>query len=335
MIIQAWWFENKQKEEEILQPAWFYPKTHCGIYAEFQNPELPFCVVVQAFEKEQKIFEKVVDIVNEESAEYDLLIKNDAVLIKIFADHVTGLPDTVRITIKIKDQVYEKRIRCKYSHIQGTITDFNGNPFPAAVVFMRKAFGGKRAYIGAWTDKEGRYSVIVPNGFYCAFYAEDNSYKVSTLENWSWRMCVDRDETLNFKIGTGEVYALSVREDFGGGNFLILYFRPMILPQIKMQEYKITLNGTDKKVTDIQPDLDKKDLKVLIDDKKAKVLSLQKIYETGIRDGKEYVLIAYIAQIEKPLLERGKHTVIVEYQTDGKYKTQSQGRTHYFVGDLL
>ena len=50
------------------------------------------------------------------------------------------------------------------------------------------------------------------------------SGKKSSLENWSWKMCVDRDEIHNFKIGTGEVYGLSVREDTGGGNFLFMYF---------------------------------------------------------------------------------------------------------------
>ena len=85
-------------------------------------------------------------------------------------------------------------------------------------------------------------------------------------------MCVDRDEIHNFKIGTGEVYGLSVREDTGGGNFLFMYFRPMILPQIRMQEYTVNLNGKNRKVMDIQPDLEEKDLQVFIDNEKAKIL---------------------------------------------------------------
>ena len=97
------------------------------------------------------------------------------------------------------------------------------NPFPAAVVFMRKAFGGNCPCIGCWSDKDGKYSVTVPNGLYCAFYVEDNSYKESTLENWSWRMFVDRDEVHDFKIGTGEVYGLSVWEDTGGRDILFTF----------------------------------------------------------------------------------------------------------------
>lgn len=148
-------------------------------------------------------------------------------------------------------------------------------------------------------------------------------------------MYVDRDEIHDFKIGTGEVYGLSVREDTGGGNFLFLYFRPMILPQIRMQEYMIKLNGIDRKVIDIQPDLEEKDLQIFIDKKKAKILSLQKIYETGRYNEGDYIIIAYVAQIEKPILAKGKHTVIVEYHTFGKYKSQSQGRTNFFVDSIL
>lgn len=336
MNIEAWWFENKQSEEEILQPEWFTPKTHCGIYAEMGEIEFPFRLSVGTYRKKEKIFAKSLDIYHTESSqEYDLMVKNNAVLIKIFTENAEGLPDRICVTIKTKDQKVKRQINCQYSLMQGSITDFEGNPFPAAVVFMRKAFGGNSPSIGAWSDKNGKYSVTVPNGLYGAFYVEDDSYKVSTLENWSWKMCIDRDELHNFKIGTGEVYGLSVREDTGGRDILFLYFRPMILPQIKMLEYNIKLNGKDRKVIDIQPGLEKNNLKVYIDEKKANIFSLQKIYETGIYKEEDYTLIAYVAQIEKPVLRSGKHTVIVEYETVGKYKSQSQGRTQFYVNSLL
>ena len=337
MHIEAWWFENEQKSEEILQPDWFSPKTHCGIYIELEKIKFPFRLSIETFCKREKKFFKSLNINNIESTEdYDILIKDNALLIKIFAKNIRGLPDFIFVTIEMQGQIYSEEIECKYSLIQGSTMDFKGNPFPAAVVFMRKAFGGKCPYIGVWSNKSGKYSIRVPNGLYCAFYVEDNSYKKSTLENWSWKMYVDRDEIHDFKIGTGEVYGLSVREDTGGGNFLFLYFRPMILPQIRMQEYIIKLNGIDRKVIDIQPDLEEKDLQVFIDKKKAKLLSLQKIYETGrYSEGNHIIVIAYIAQIEKPILAKGKHTIIVEYHTMGKYKSQSQGRTNFFVDSLL
>ena len=327
MLIDAWWFENKQQDKDLLQPEWFTPKTHCGIYAELKELEFPFNLFVQGFRKTKEIFSKKVDIYDiGNSIYYDLFVKNNTVLIKLFAENIYGLPDFIRVTIQFANIVYKKQIKCKYSLIQGKITDFRGKPFPAAIVFERKAFGGKCPYIGIWSDKAGQYSVTVPNGLYCAFYVCNNSYKESILENWSWKMYVDRDETHNFKIGTGEVYGLSIWENSGGGNILFLYFRPMILPQIKMQKHSITLNNENREVIDIQPDLETKDLHVYIDNQNIKIFSLQRIYETS-----NYTVIAYVVQVEKPVLNRGKHTVIVEYETVGKYKSQSQGRTQFFI----
>ena len=336
MNIESWWFENKQNRDEILQPDWFIPKTHCGVYIEFEKIELPFQIKIVTFCQKEKIFFKAFDITDAESTqEYDIFMKGNVCLVKVFAETIKGLPDNIAVTIKTNGKSYKKDIKCQYSIIKGSTTDFNGRAFPAAVVFQRRAFGGNYPYIGVWSDKAGKYSITVPNGEYCAYHVEDNSYKKSSLENWSWKMCVDRDEIHNFKIGTGEVYGLSVREDTGGGNFLFMYFRPMILPQIRMQEYTVNLNGKNRKVMDIQPDLEEKDLQVFIDNEKAKILSIQKIYETGRYNEGDYIVIAYVVQIKKPHLNRGKHTAIVEYQTTGKFVAQSQGRTNFFVNSIL
>ena len=336
MMIDAWWFENKQKEEDILQPEWFTPRTHCGIYAEFKKIKFPFYLNVEMFCSKEKIYSRTIKIDEKQnSQQYDLMVKNNSVIIKIFSENIGVLPESIHVLIRMNDRVYKRQIKCKYSVIQGLTTDFNNNPFPAAVVFMRKAFGGNCPCIGCWSDKDGKYSVTVPNGLYCAFYVEDNSYKESTLENWSWRMFVDRDEVHDFKIGTGEVYGLSVWEDNGGRDILFIYFRPMILPQIRMQKYKIELNGVDREVIDIQPDLEKNDLRIYIDNEKVELLSLQKIYETGIYKEGDYTLIGYIVQVKKPVMATGKHMLIVEYETFGKYKSQSQGRTQFFVDTLL
>lgn len=331
-MIDAWWFKNGQSEKEILQPEWFTPKTHCGIYADFEKIEFPIQLTVSVFDKKEKIFAKSIEIDNrEDSAGYDVLLKNNWVLVKFFIENISVLPSLIRVAIKIRKKLYTKLIKCKYSEIQGKITNFNGDPFPAPVVFERREFGGKSPAIGAWSNRNGDYCVTVPNGNYDAFYVEDDSYKKTTLENWSWKMCVDRNETHDFKIGTGEIYGLTVWENSGMKNMLFLYFRPMILPQIKIEKYPIVLNGTVREVTDIQPDLNMQDIAIYIDDYKIDCISLQKVYETVNCDNEEYTLIAYIIQIEKPILQPGKHTVILEYDTGGKYKSQSQGRTQIFV----
>lgn len=48
MKLEAWWFENTQKQEEILQPSEVMVKTHFGIYAEMEEITYPFTINVTA-----------------------------------------------------------------------------------------------------------------------------------------------------------------------------------------------------------------------------------------------------------------------------------------------
>ena len=356
MKIEAWWFNNTQKKKEILQPDWFTPKTHLGIYIEPQKIQFPIALNVIAYQNGLVTYTEKTEICDENYCEkyktyenrqspktcedcekyekkkhYDVFIKNDRILIKLFPRRLCPLPDKLHIQLKIKNKTHKKDVKCLYSVIKGRTTDFDFNPFPAPVVFERKFFGGKTPYIGVWSDKDGYYSVTVPNGEYDAFYVDDNTYKVSTLENWSWKMTVDGNENHHFKIGTGEVYGLSVSEHTGGGNILFVYFRPMVLPEIRYEKYQISLNGKKREVTDVQPDLRPENLKILIDGRKVNIFSLQKIYETGKVNGEDFTLVSYVAQTERPLLEKGKHTLILEYRKVKKYKSESQGRTQFFI----
>ena len=109
MYIEAWWFENEQKNEEILQPDWFSPKTHCGVYIEHEKIEFPFRLSIQTFCKREKKFCKSLNIDNIENTEdYDIMIKNGALLIKIFALNIKGLPDFIFITIETQGQIYNE-----------------------------------------------------------------------------------------------------------------------------------------------------------------------------------------------------------------------------------
>lgn len=203
-------------------------------------------------------------------------------------------------------------------------TDFQGNPFQAAVVFQRKLFGGKTPSIGVWSDVKGEYSVIIPTGKYDSFYVDDNSYNVSSLENWSWNMHVDCDATHNFKIGNGEVYNLSVTEE---ENNLIISFRPMILPSIKKVETNISIEGESYLLVDIQPDIEKEDLSVSIDGQIVPILSIERDYEKIMDGEKKIALIIYKIKIDKPEIIRYSSLLILEYQSYGQYKTCGQGRT--------
>ena len=137
-------------------------------------------------------------------------------------------------------------------------------------------------------------------------------------------MHVDCDATHDFKIGNGEVYNLTVAKE---ENEFIISFRPMVLPSIKRIERNISINGENYLLVDIQPDIEKEDLSVLIDGQSVPVLSVEKDYEKIIEGDKKIALITYKIKIDKPETIKGRELLILEYQTRGQYKTCAQGRT--------
>ncbi|MDE6580477.1 MAG: hypothetical protein K2K41_08090, partial [Ruminiclostridium sp.] len=56
MIIDAWWFENKQTENEILQPELGFPKTQLGIYAELEEISFPLKITATAKKGNDQIY---------------------------------------------------------------------------------------------------------------------------------------------------------------------------------------------------------------------------------------------------------------------------------------
>ncbi len=325
MKINAWWFENKQNKIEIPQPEWFTPRTHFSVCLENDNFVFPLKLSICANKDGSELFSTEYQINDlQDSTEYEIMQKGNTLLFKGFADEVQGLPDSLMIRIITARQVNQAIIPLFYVTISGKTTDFQGNPFQAAVVFQRKLFGGKTPSIGIWSDAKGEYSVIIPTGKYDSFYVDDNSYNVSSLENWSWNMHVDCDATHNFKIGNGEVYNLSVTEE---ENNLIISFRPMILPSIKKVETNISIEGESYLLVDIQPDIEKEDLSVSIDGQIVPILSMERDYEKIMDGEKKIALIIYKIKIDKPEIIRYSSLLILEYQSYGQYKTCGQGRT--------
>lgn len=334
MKTDAWWFENKQKGDEILQPDWLMPKTHFGIYAELENITYPFTVCVIANFRENKPFyrEFVINGSKETKEDYEVYWVNSTFYLNALAENIIGLP--YEMTVEIKgENTYRKTVKCEYIKLHGKITDFEGNPFPAPVLLNRTDFANDLAVIGCWSDKEGNYSITAPKGCYNAFYVDDNSYGKTTLENWSWHMIADRDEEHNFKIGNGEVYSLSVWSNNGGSNLLCFWFRPMVF--FRKSEYEIELNGNKRTVNDISPELEIEDISVTLNGVDLKIISLQKVYETA----ENYTMPAYIVQTERPMDETtGKQTAILEYNTDKRknelgYSAKSQGRIQFFYSN--
>lgn len=336
MKMEAWWFENRQTPEEILQPE-MAPKTQFGVYCEVERISYPFalCVTAVADAKELYRREFVIESNSVSGDGYEADCSGSALHFSCVAENAAGLPDELLVELRMEGALYIERIPCEYARIYGKITDFDGRPFPAPVIFARQGFAGS-SIIGAWSDKNGNYSVIVPKGCYNSVFVDDNSYGTSTLENWSWHMIIDRDEEHNFKVGNAEVYSLSVWSNNGGSSTLFFWFRPMLLPSIRKKEYEIELNGKKCEVMDICPELAPADISVTLNGAALKVLSLQKVYETG----GDHSMPSYVVQTERPggSAAIGKQTAVVEYDTAKRceelgYTARSQGRCQFYFMD--
>lgn len=333
MKIDAWWFENMQDASEVLQPEIFIPQTCFGVYAELDEIEYPFTVKITAELDGEQLYcgEFTIKSGNEEYETYDVRCTDSTFTLKALAENVSGLPDKIGVEIDNGGKRYAETVKCEYARLYGKITDFDGKPFPAAVICNRVGFD-KNISIGVWSGKNGIYSAVVPQGCYNCFWIDDESYGKTSLEGWCWHMLIDGDEELNFKIGNGEVYSLSVWCNNGGGPTMFFWFRPMILG--KKSEYEVEINGQSRSVNDISPELEAEDITVTLNGRKLKIISLQRVYETT----ENYVMPAYIIQTERPRGAVGKQTAVVEYDTAERstvlgYTAQSQGRMQFYFRD--
>lgn len=333
MKIDAWWFENRQDVFEVLQPSVFVPKTCFGVYAELDKITYPFTVKITAEADGKTLYcgEFTISSPNEACKTYETVCRDSTFTLRALAGDVHGLPDTIAVETEMGGKLYIETVKCEYARLYGRITEFDGKPFPAVVQMNRTGFD-KDISIGVWSDKNGEYSAVVPKGCYNAFWIDDESYGKTSLESWCWHMLIDGDERLDFKIGNGEVYSLAVWCNNGGGATLFFWFRPMILGE--KSEYDIDINGESGTVNVICPELVPEDIKVTLNGRELKILSLQKVDETA----ENYVMPAYILQTERPSGAVGKQTAVVEYNTAKRsaelgYTAQSQGRVQFYFKD--
>ena len=323
-MIKALWFNNRQKEQDILQPDFFTPKTYFQVQAELPNAVTPVEISISAICGGTAVFEETHIVEEIEPGGIITLLKS--------TDTLESDPERLDIKIHTNGNVYTESVNCEYATISGRTTDFNGNPFPAAIIFNIASFSAMTGGIGVWSNAEGYYSICLPKGECNSIFADDNSYGKTSLEAWGWKMIIDRDETHDFKIGNGEVYSMDVWANNGGAKSLFVFFRPMVLSyaiQAMTQENKpeITINGKQYALSEACPDINVEDISVEINGYKAANISLQKIYET-FSDGE--ALPAYILQCERPF-GTGKQTMVLEYNfTDSKGNiAQSQGRMQF------
>ncbi len=337
--IDAWWFRNEQPDSAVIQPDFFKPQSHFGIYAELEKITVPFTIGIIAVSKNgEEIYRKQLDIVNENPEGKFELSFGDRVLLLIHpVNDNYELPARLVITYSDQDHQYTQTVDCRYATLTGTITDFNGKPFQAAFKLYRHCFDNLD-FMGVWSDVDGRFSITVPQGIYNVFYLDDDSYRKTSLECWGWHMIVDGDEEFHFKIGNGEVYSMAPWVSNGGISTMFIFFRPMILG--KDQTFETTISGRTFKGKDICPDLELEDIRVTLNGCPTQLSSLQRIYETGLNGG---AMPAYVVQIAKwvngsPTV--GKQTLILEYDNQRRKDNdnniilaQSQGLAQFYFSD--
>ncbi len=309
------------------------PRSHFSVFFEIQDYQniFPTKLSVSASIKDTAIFSKTYTLCSwKNTKNYEILHKGNSILFTGFVDNVFGLPDTIRIECKTPSKKYSKTIALSYARIKGKTTDFDGNAFPAAIVFMRKLYGGRTPCLGVWSNMNGEYSILIPTGKYDAFYVDDNSYNISTLENWSWNIIVEKDETYDFKIGNAEIYDLSAKKE---NDCLYLSFRPMVMTSMRYEESEIVIDSETYSFINIQPDIALENISVFVEGQSITVSNMERTYATFFDKDRKVALIVYNIKAKLPFSIRNKALIILEYKTANRYKACSQGRTQLYTAN--
>lgn len=308
--IQAYWYNIPLGSVtlDIGQKLDFHPSLH--IYGK--TPADEFQVDVKAYLKNgDQVFEKNFDI--NKAVESDFIeFRNGFFKIKHPVEYLEENPEKIVVTISSTKGKRNKEIECRYHKLSGKITDFNGDPFKAPIAICPDGFASES--LGKWSDEEGRYEIYLPERTYNAIIAFPKSYAVTELEVWAWHIIMDSDQSIDFKVGTGEVYNLNVWPNNGGGSSYFISFRPMVLWAMQQKTFPVDINGTEFSITDASPELKPEDLKIMVNEKEVEIISCQKYYETS-DPGRG--MSAYLVQVSsKGLSHPGKKTVIVEYKKE-------------------
>ncbi len=244
---------------------------------------------------------------NLQNDEYSVTARDDYFLLISPVPQLKYNPDKIKITIlNTGDKITEKWIYCKYHKLFGHMYDFRDHPLRSFIMIYPDGFDDA---CGVWSDKEGYYEIDLPERTYNAFYVNDGNYKSTTLEAWAWHMIMDKDQELDFKIGTGEVYNLNVWPSNGGFYTFFVSFRPMVLDMDPETTYIQKMNDKEFNYINIAPELEIKDLKITINGEQAEIYSIQKYFETS----KDNAMPAYLVQVRRLSPTFGKQTIRVEY----------------------
>ena len=308
--IQAYWYNLPASSItlDIGQKLDFRSSLH--IYGKAPADE--FQVEVKVFLKNgNQVLEKKFDINRAVESNF-VEFRNGFFKIRYPVEYSEENPDKISVNISSAEGSRSKVIECRYHKLCGKITDFDGQPFKAPIAICPDGFASES--LGKWSDEEGRYEIFLPERTYNALIAFPKSYGVSELEVWAWHIIMDADQSIDFKVGTGEVYNLNVWPNNGGGSSYFISFRPMVLWTMEQKKFPVTINETEFSITDASPELKQEDLKIKINGKEADIISCQKYYETA---NPGHGMASYLVQVSsKGLKHLGKTTVVVEYKKE-------------------
>jgi len=260
---------------------------------------------------------------------YSVGIIDDSFRIMATVDQLKADPEMIKVSIHASGKSLEKTIWPTYHKIYGYMTDFQNKPLKSFILIQPDGFEDASF---VWSDENGYYEISLPERIYNTFYVNDGNYKSTTLEAWSWHMIVDKDQRLDYKIGTGEVYNLNVWLNNGGFDTMFISFRPMVLMNKDDENKTLMINDKNFKWIDIAPRLDIKDFTITINGQETEIYSIQPYMETG----EEYAMNAYLIQVRQLSPTFGKQTIMVEYnkteEKDSKPVQQSSmGYFQFFV----
>jgi len=223
--------------------------------------------------------------------------------------------------------------------ITGKVTDKNGQPVSKCDVFFNANAWIDDDSIHVQCDASGNYSAVIEPGLYNSVYVCDEElYGKSKLEFWGWNLTFNESQVLNAQFDTMEVYSLATWASNGGSNSMFASFRPMSLAKAKTPQHKqIQHNGKAIVLFDISPDIDAKSIQGFVDDSPLRLIDYSWTYEKvascgNVSDKLDTSNGCYmpmiIAQFEKPVLTRGKHTIKIDLRdaTTGDF---GQGITHF------
>jgi hypothetical protein len=308
--IRAYWYNTPADSVtlDIGQKLNFHSCLH--IYGKVPGDE--FQVSVEVFLKNgDKVLDKRFDIDRAQKSNF-IEFRNDFFKIVHPVDYLEENPYKIIVSISSAAGNRIKEIKCRYHKLSGNITDFNGHAFKAPIAVCPDGFASES--IGKWSDEFGHYEIWLPERTYNAIIAFPKSYAVTELEAWAWHIIMDLDQSIDFKVGTGEVYNLNVWPNNGGGNSYFVSFRPMGLWAKEQKTFPININGVEFSIFDAAPELEPKDLKITINGKEVKIISCQKYYETA---SPGLGIPAYLVQVcSEGVGHPGKKTVVVEYKKE-------------------